>query len=548
MRVREVLEPLLKERLKRLCRCRDLPEVGRKDQLLRRLAHSYHGDLSALVSDLQKTDMLTVAAEYSDSVQFPGRLWDLPVRELREVCLAVFEGRYMAPESSDGVATEDQGALDIALYATGCGGVQGVKNVDEKSLAEMAADADGVTVLSAYYVPEVLETIVGACRGDVRVVLNGLGGRRLNKQVKELEELQARLRKRSRSAKIRLAFAEGIFHTKLYVFGTGLDAVAWIGSANATKAGLKGRNEEVLVRMAPAPRSVVDYTESAWSRAVPVKRCRQKVNSLIAFLRTGVLYYKPYATLQMTLNPFRRLLESLPAAEKQKITRFRSDYADEETGIGAFDLNLVYEGAQQEEVREQSAEQQRVQLRRYAIETCYGYWVAEPLIEKVDKRLVKASADKRRRLKSIRKWMERHRNDEIVPAYSSYLNDVLTTLNNEGVEWHKYAKQNLFEDTSAIGRRVDSLLTALAEPGVDRHCQAFVSTEVPEIWEDDIACKSFEDSFFESLARASTAKTRSGSAMRILNSLKLSHVTAIEIQTALTGALGNKDWYRNYFE
>ena len=548
MKVREVLEPLLKEGLKRLCQLRGLPEVGSKDALLRRLARSYRGDLSALVSDLRKKDMLTVASEYSDSVRFPGRLRELPVRELREVCLAVFEERHMNPESFASVATEDGGNFDIALFATGHGGVQGVENFNKNSLAAMAADADSVTVLSAYYVPEVLETVVGACRGDVRVVLNGLGGRRLNKQAKELEELQTKLRKRSRSAKIRLAFAEGIFHTKLYVFGTGLDAVAWIGSANATKAGLNGRNEEVLVRMEPAPQSVVDYAESAWSRATPVKRCRQKVNSLIAFLRTGVLYYKPYATLQMTLNPFRRLMEKLPAAEKQKITRFRSDYADEEAGIGAFNLNRVYEGVPQEEVMEQAVEQQQVRLRNYAIETCYGYWMAEPFQDEVDEKLFKASDEKRSRLRSFRKWIKRHRDDDIVRAYSSYLNDVLTTLDNEEVEWRKYANRNLFEDTSDIERRVGALLTALEERGLDRHCQAFVPSEVPEIWEDDIASKSFQDSFFESLAHASSAKRRSRSAYRILNPLKLSHVTAEEIKKALMDALETEDWYRINFE
>ena len=118
--------------------------------------------------------------------------------------------------------------------------------------------------------------------------------------------------------------------------------------------------------------------------------------------------------------------------------------------------------------------------------------------------------------------MKRHRDDDIVRAYSSYLNDVKTTLEVEEVEWSKYAAQDLFEDTSAIRRRVDTLLTALAKPRVDRHCQAFVPCEVPEIWEDDIACKSFEDSFFESLAHASSARTRSGSAMLILDSLNLS--------------------------
>ena len=41
MKVREVLTPLVKQALKRLCGCRDLPENGRKDALLSRLVRSY---------------------------------------------------------------------------------------------------------------------------------------------------------------------------------------------------------------------------------------------------------------------------------------------------------------------------------------------------------------------------------------------------------------------------------------------------------------------------------------------------------------------------
>ena len=559
MKVREVLTPLLKEALKRLCQRRGLSEVGTKDEIRRRLAHSYHGDMSALVHDLRRKDMLTVASEHSDSVEFPARLWELPVSELREVCLAVFEERYKAHKGPAGAATEDGGEVereserpdggdfDIAFFATGCGGLPGVGHVDEKSLAEMAKDADSVTVLSAYYVPKVLETIAGACRGDVKIVLNGLGGRRLNKQVRDLEKLQDKLRRRSRSAKIRLAFAEGVFHTKLYVFGTKRGAVAWIGSANATKAGLNGRNEEVLVRMEPTPHSVLDYADSAWSRAMPVKRCRQKVSSLIAFFRTGMLYYKPYATLQMTLNPFRRLMATLPAAEKRKITPFRSDYADEEGGIGAFNLKRVFEGAPEEESREQPVERQRVELRRYAVETCYGYWVAEPFIEGVDRMLVEASADKRRLLNVIRERMKTER-DAIVEAYETYLEDVRRMLDDEGVNWQAHESEKLFQDTSAIKRRVDSLAAVLdTEPRLARHCQAFVSSEVPEIWEDDASCASFAGSFFDSLAIASSAQRRSGSARRILDSLALSGVKPEDIRAALKDALRKNGWYEKNF-
>ena len=566
MSVREVLTPLLKGVLTRLCSRRGLMVTGTKDEILERLARSYRGNLSTLVIDLRGRDLLRIASKYSDDVEFPAGLGALPVSELREVCLAVFEERYVAPEGPGGEAIEDDeeeeqqsegpggGSFDVVLHATGCGGGPRAGYVNENSLAELAADADSVTILSAYYVPDILQTIAGACRGDVRIVLNGLGGRRLIEQAKELESLQATLRERARSAEIRLAFAEGVFHTKLYEFGTGSNAVAWIGSANATKAGMNGRNEEVLVRVAPVPGSVSAYVESAWSRAMPVECCQGAVNSLIAFFRTGMLYYKPYATLQWTMNPFLQLMKRLPEAEKRKIAAFHSEFADEEAGIGAFNLNLVFERAAEGALREPPAEQHRVELRRYAIQTCYGYWVAEPFITKVDAMLGQASADKRHRLKAVRNWMEAGR-EAIVGAYASYLEDVREILDDEEVEWGEHASKELFENTSAIEGRVDSLLAVLGtKHRLARHCQAFTPSEVPEAWEDDTACALFMESFFDSLAYAWSAQRRGGSAKRILDSLapilesvELSHEPARAIQTALERALGRDGWYEDNF-
>lgn len=556
MKVKEVLTPLQKDALTRLCRRRGLRESGTKAKICTRLARSYRGDRSTLVGDLRKGDLLAIASAYSDNGQFPSGLTTRPVSELRRVCLDVFEGRYMESEGSAGVVTEeigneerqpeglDRGGFGIALYGTGNDGVPEMGHVDDSSLARMAKDADRVTILSAYYVPEVLKTIAGACPGDVRIVLNGLGGRRLDAQVAELQMLQATLRKRSRTAEIRLAFVEGVFHTKLYVFDIGRNKVAWIGSANATKAGLSGRNEEVLVRVESAPQSVLAYADSAWNRAKPVECCWQAVNSLIAFFRTGTLYYKPYATLQMTMNPFRQLMKCLPPEEKRKITAFHSEYADDEVGIGAFSLKLVFE-RMGGEWRETPVG--RVEVRRNAVETCYGYWVTEPLVPEVEAMLRQASSGNRHRLEAIRKWMKTGR-DAIVGAYASYLKDVRRMLDDEGVDWQKYAAQGLFEDTRAIEKRLDSLLAALGtEKRLARHCQAFAAGEVPEIWEDDVACASFADSFFESLAYASSAGRRTGSSKWILDCLRLSHTTADVIQKALEDALREKDWYEDNF-
>ena len=53
----------------------------------------------------------------------------------------------------------DGGGFDIRLHATGCIGGLAAGHIDEDLLAEMAADADRVTILSAYYVPDVLQAI-----------------------------------------------------------------------------------------------------------------------------------------------------------------------------------------------------------------------------------------------------------------------------------------------------------------------------------------------------------------------------------------------------
>ena len=332
------------------------------------------------------------------------------------------------------------------------------------------------------------------------------------------------------------------------MFDTESDAVAWIGSANATRAGLNGRNEEVLVRVSPVPRSVSAYVESAWSRAMPVECCPGAVNSLTAFFRSGMLYYKPYATLQMTVNPFRRLIEMLTTEEKRKISRFQSAFAEPDAGIGAFSLNRMFEvGKGKSEMP--PVERHRVELRRFAVETCYGYWVAEPLIAEVDAMLGKASAGKHRWLEELREWMETSQ-DAIVGEYASYLRDARTTLNEQRVKWPK-SEVRVFEDTSPIERRVDSLLKAFrTERRMERHYQAFVQSEVPEIWEDDVACLSFVGSFFDSLARAWSARRRDGSAKRILDSLAplpesvwLSDDPAGEIRMALERALGREGWY-----
>ena len=433
------------------------------------------------------------------------------------------------------------------LHSTGKIGSTHQLNLE--CLRKDAKRADRVTVVSGYYVRRVLKKLVGECRGNVRVILNGLGGRRLEAQRKELTELQESLQRRNKRTRIRLAFSKGIFHTKLYLFETKAPpkTVAWVGSANATAAALKGHNEEILLRLDPAPPSVVEYAKSAWKHGRKLDDCRQPVNSLHAFFRTGVLYYKPYAVLQTTFNPFLRLLDCLPGSEKSKLPRFNVRFSNA-PGIVDFNIRLGYNDEFLDDT-DVDKPTPRVPIRTYGIETCYGYWVAAPFVDTVEEILEQAASKKRTFLNGFRKWLEGAGRSTTIENYKTYLVDVRQAMDDAKVELKKYAESDLFESTNQIEKHVDNLIARLNHDAWCRnYSQPFVSTHVPELWDDSKACRAFEASFFGSLEEYSYSDTRPKAAKRILDSTGITGgTTKKKIQRRLMQKLEDLDWYDREF-
>ena len=113
------------------------------------------------------------------------------------------------------------------------------------------------------------------------------------------------------------------------------------------------------------------------------------MDSLSALFQTGVLYYKPYTYLPLTINPFRQLLDYLEPKEKKCLVVFNHPMADDPDGIGAFNIRRVYD-------REGIAEVQvkRHKIRSFAIETCYGLWVSSLDVESVESKLHEAEEEK----------------------------------------------------------------------------------------------------------------------------------------------------------
>ena len=365
-------------------------------------------------------------------------------------------------------------------------------------------------------------------------------------QLGELDALATRLGERNRSAEIRLAFSGGIFHTKLYVFEFEHDTVAWVGSANATSAALNGHNEEVLVRLDPAPPAVLDYVNGVWRSSSGLDDCRPDVDSLAAFFRTGDIYYRPYTHLRVTVNPFRPLLDQLPPEERAKLSPFSSQYAEAEAGIGAFNVRLVYENDVGNTVDVVSRKQARI--RPYAVETCYGYWVSEPFVNQVDEIISSASAAKEEFLADFHNWLEGEGLEQTLSAFSGYLADAKRIVREYDVDWQGYAPQygHVFESTDSIEKCIEDLVGQLSHP-LDRakHSHAFVTARLPEIWDDAVARGHFEQTFFESLEAQSARRTHKWvSARWILHNVGIAgETTARKIKKKLEKRLSDPSWY-----
>lgn len=499
MKVADILSCLQMESLRRICKQRGLDAPRKKREIVTRLARSYRGDLSSVLFDSSKLDLIRVAEGLSadEMLDLPANWRMLRKSDLRKLILSN--------------ATSPASPIS-SLYSTTYSDDDVVLPLNIDMLRGDAKGATRTTLISAYYSTETLENLLHKC-GDTKVIVNGLGGCRLKHQIEELEKLKRKLKKKNKRVEIRLAFSPGIFHSKLYLFETPTGSIVWIGSANATQAALggeadgvhaHGRNEEVLLRLEPAPDSLLTYAKSAWKFAASLEDCFPEVNSLPAFFRTGKLYYKPYATLPVTYNPFQSLLEKLPTEERNKLPTLKVRHTTVEAGIVAFNIDEVRRPAHGAAATDSHKE--RAMFRKYAIETCYGYWVADFFIDKVEGDLKKVAHRKMQSLKELLGWLKDSGRDDVIQAYGEYLEDVREVM-SDNVNLERVPKKiraQAFGSFDGIKRRLDTLIRNLGrERWCDRFSRPYVSEYVPEIWEDNVARQGFEDSFFESLAEQS---------------------------------------------
>lgn len=388
-----------------------------------------------------------------------------------------------------------------------------VEKLSDLWMIDYIKGAENISIAAGFYDVVFVQKLLFKHREvkNIRLLFNGLGGRRLAAQCRELQELERMLRKESRSVEVRLAFAPGMFHSKLFLATESDFTRALVGSANATSAAFR-QNEEVLVALTDAG-ALVEYFEAAWTNARTLDDLDTTANSLISFFKTGILYFKPVASLTTTLNPFRELLKLMTNEERALLGGIRLPHADQESGIGSFNLKTAVQGNSSDDDSDEAVEEidvsnrtirTRASIVPWSVETCFGYWVPSALEEAWQANLDISGNKKEERWVEFREQLSAVPDGELVRKYNEYLNgarvefEAIPTLQNyldelkeRGQDPFGLAVFNKFSARVMMFLQDDKRIQRLARP--------FISGEIPEIWDDALAYEGFRTSFFDYL-------------------------------------------------
>lgn len=414
-------------------------------------------------------------------------------------------------------------------------------SVGRMSIPWMATQVQGAEVLriaAGFYDVDFLENILKNCLAHtVYLMFNGLGGQRLHAQRAELDDLCKKLTRPGRTVHARLASAPGMFHSKLFLMTQNGKVTALIGSANATSAAFS-RNEEILVSLADAG-ALDAYFEAAWQDARSLHSLEQPATSLISFFRTGVLYFKPTATLTTTINPFRDLLKLMTSEEQALLGAVALPFSEQVTGIGPFSLKQALQKIAEDddwEGKDSNTESKTVNsqlsIRRWSVETCFGYWVPSRLDQRWQTALSDAGAAKRGKIESFAHELRNIDTDSLNGKYQNYLDEVKKVMEERITRFA--ALRNMLErdpfDIAYFEKFVTRVIAYLDDPRrIKRLAEPFISGAMPELWDDEEAYHDFRASFFDYLDQVVLSKySKAKVAQVILKRLKVTEPVGSE--------------------
>ncbi len=318
----------------------------------------------------------------------------------------------------------------------------------------------------------------------------------------QFSKLQARIQRRfSRESGIFLVQFGKLFHSKVYLIETNKKGKILLGSLNLTQKGIS-ENEEILLadEYAVGGRSVAsklskyikEYSEQLECRSQRVsKELKVRHPSCIRqFLLNGSIYYEikeqsPFRIkLHLPEEVIKQRAEIDPMLEASITDTITVDVLISQPR-GEFTTNLP------------EMESTKSYWKKYCIETCYGYWSPEFWRDELASALNKRIEQRRPYYDTVIEVIKK-RPDIIKSSFIGLCARIQAHLRTQGVDSWKYGEPNRAEE--AWDRWRENLITKINnQEFYHRLISGISSVPAPDVWNDPISSREFEDSFFESL-------------------------------------------------
>ncbi len=379
-----------------------------------------------------------------------------------------------------------------------------IKKLSQSVLISEIKRAENITIISAYYSVDFIESILGKVNKtkrkscSVELIFNGFSGQRLYDQTNELKNLIIKLNEIGfQKISIYLNRETTLFHSKLYFIKNDEGIVWFMGSANASKAAF-GTNEELLLKSKIKIKVIQQYIKDVKSSSEIIEDINPDEaieSNIIGFFRTGSIYFKPNNQLSFTFSELK-----LPDWVEERIRSIeeRPRHTNPGKAWGAYNLKLSL-GLKDDEKDKIS----QLSLKPSSIETCYGYWVPNKYRHNVNESVRNKSNKTRTAFLEILALINSRGVDNLLEDYKNHIDDAKRILKSNNIDYH-FDENELFKKYKKF---VERIVQKLSDPErLNKLCLPLISAGMPEIWEDNIAYKDFSESFYEYIASSLTGQ------------------------------------------
>lgn len=423
-------------------------------------------------------------------------------------------------------------------------------NDDFSDLIELDGKICSVRIVSAFFDIESIKQVIGflETEGSRRekkefiLVVDGIRSGFYSEDghaKKELIELNSRIRNicPSIASGIYLARSKSIFHSKGYLFRSSIDGRFIIGSLNFSQNGLK-YNEELILddgfykssRIANQfDKYVNNLVNNSSQNDVATRRIdligdndKKKASSLREMFLDGRLYYE-----YKEQDPFSFDLK-LPDELRQSTSNL-SEYLESKT-TNSLDIAKLVEGSLSLQLP--SLTQSRSKWKKFCVETCYGYWSPNSYYQIEDDdclshELAKKKGDREEYYEKLYLALKGNfpRITKEVEGIVEKIRKVLSEEDYSDVRWDYYDDKKLSDSWEKWRYRLEEKMKNTNY--TDRLTSGISSTITPDIWEDSLAVRDFEGTFFDSIIysiRKSSRRTENWPALAISEIVRMDDV------------------------